>query len=288
MSYTIGIVGLGLMGASLAMALEGFKDARIVGTDIDEEVCRRAEEDHVVHEAYTEPGRVFEQADLLVFCVYAHHIPRLLEAYAKLLKPGCVVSDICGVKVPLYEKIMSPAAPPETLIPRGITYVGAHPMAGKERDGYENAEAGLYRNSGFIVVPTARSTPEGVALMRELAQYIGAARVAEADAQAHDALIAYTSDLMHAAAAGLCVSPPSGFDPAFAAGAFRDCTRVAGINAGAWTELLMDNRANTAKALARYIEDLQAMQAALENENRPALHALLQTAGDNKRWMNGL
>jgi prephenate dehydrogenase len=280
MNYTIGIVGLGLMGASLAMALRGFKDARVVGADIDEAICRQAEKDGAVDAAYTDPGRVFEQSDLLVFCVYAHHIPPLLEAHAKHLKPGGVVSDICGVKGPLYEKIMP-------LIPRGVTYVGAHPMAGKERDGYGNAEAGLYRGCGFVIVPTARGTPEGVALLRALAAHIGAARVAEAGPEAHDALIAYTSDLMHIAAAGLCAHPRPGFDLAFTAGAFRDCTRVADINASGWTELLMDNRGNTAEALGQYIEDLRAMREALARGDREALEALLRTAGENKRRMKG-
>ena len=280
-NFTVGIVGLGLMGASLAMALKGFKNARIIGTDIDETICRQAEKDGAVSAAYAEPGRVFAQSGLLIFCVYAHHISPLLETNAKHLKPGCVVSDICGVKGPLYERIMP-------LVPEGIAYVGAHPMAGKERDGYENAEAGLYRGCGFVVVPTARSTPEGVALLRELAAYVGAARVAEAEPEAHDALIAYTSDLMHAAAAGLCVRPHPGFDLAFTAGAFRDCTRIADINAGAWTELLMDNRENTAAALSAYIEDLRAMQKALVNEDRKALYQLLQIAGENKRRMKNL
>jgi len=281
MSFTIGIVGLGLMGASLAMALKGFKNARVIGTDIDENICRQAEGDGAVSAAYTEPDRVFEQSGLLIFCVYAHHIPALLETHAKHLKPGYVVSDICGVKGPLYERIMP-------LVPEGVAYVGAHPMAGKERDGYGNAEAGLYRGCGFVVIPTERSTPESVALLRELAEYVGAARVAEAGPGAHDALIAYTSDLMHAAAAGLCVHPHPGFDLAFTAGAFRDCTRVADINASAWTELLMDNRGKTAAALGTYIEDLQAIRMALMNGDRQALHALLQLAGDNKRKMKNL
>ncbi|MCL2299803.1 MAG: prephenate dehydrogenase [Firmicutes bacterium] len=279
--FTVGIVGLGLMGASLAMALEGFKDARVVGTDIDPVICRRAMCDGAVSEAYIDPARVFEQAGLLIFCVYAHHIPALLEANAKHLKPGCVVSDICGVKGPLYEKIMP-------LVPQGASYVGAHPMAGKELDGYENAEAGLYRGCGFVIVPTERSTPGGAALLRELAEYIGAARVALAEPEEHDALIAYTSDLMHIAAAGLCVRPHPGFGPAFAAGAFRDSTRVADINAGAWTELLMDNRGNTAQALGRYIEDLQAVKAALVNGDREALYELLREAGENKRRMKSM
>lgn len=276
--YTVGIVGLGLMGASMALALRGFRDARLLGADKDGLVCRRAVAAGIVHEATDDVGYIVEQSDLILFCVYARHIPGLVQAHAKRLKPGCVVSDICGVKGPLYEALLP-------LLPEGAAYVGVHPMAGKERDGYENAEPGLYRGCGFLITPTARSTDESVALMRELAGYIGAARISVVSPAEHDEVIAYTSDLMHIAAAGLCVRPHPGFGPAFTAGAFRDCTRVADINAEAWTELLMDNRGNTAAALDRYIADLRDIRAALDAGDRQALGAILRRAGENKREM---
>jgi len=187
-----------------------------------------------------------------------------------------VVSDICGVKTPLYEKIMP-------LLPDNIDYVGVHPMAGKERDGYENAEAALYRGRGFLVTPTEKSTATGVALMEELAGYIGAARVQAVTPREHDEIIAYTSDLMHIAAAGLCAHPHPATRPIFTGGAFRDCTRVADINAGAWAELLMDNRENTVAALDQYMSDLHAIRDALENRDDDALRGILAQAGENKR-----
>lgn len=278
--FTIGIVGLGLMGGSLALALRGFRgeNAVILGCDKDDLVCRRAEAAGVVHAASTDPGQVMEKADLLLFCVYARHIPAIMKAHAQQLKPGCVVGDICGVKGPLYETLLP-------LLPENVEYVGLHPMAGKERDGYENAEAALYRGCGFLITPTERSSEAAVALMRELAGYIGAARLQVVSPAVHDEIIAYTSDLMHIASAGLCVHPHPEIHPAFTAGAFRDCTRVADINADAWTELLMDNRRNTAAALSRYIKDLEALHAALLGEDRAALRHLLQCAGENKRGM---
>ncbi|MDR2752728.1 MAG: prephenate dehydrogenase [Oscillospiraceae bacterium] len=276
--FTIGIVGLGLMGASLAYALRGFRSARLLGTDADNLVCRRAEAAGAVHRATDDTREVVAAADLLVFCVYAHHIPAILAEHARHLKPGAVVSDICGVKTPLYAAI----AP---LLPEGVDYVGVHPMAGKERDGFENAEAGLYRGSGFLITPTARSSPQSVELMKALARHIGASRLQVTSPEAHDALIAYTSDLMHIAAAGLCVHPHPAIHPAFTAGAFRDCTRVADINADAWTELLMDNRAHTTASLEQYIADLTTIRDALAAQDKPALRALLQTAGENKREM---
>ena len=277
-SYTIGIVGLGLMGASMAYALRGFRQAVILGADTDELVCRRAESAGAVHRAYNDPLEVMERADLLLFCVYAHHIPSLLERGAARLKEGCLAGDICGVKSALYETI----AP---LLPPGIDYVGLHPMAGKERDGYENADAALYRGCGFIITPLPHSSAAGVATMKELASHIGAARLSVCPPQEHDALIAYTSDLMHIAAAGLCLHPRGGITPAFTAGAFRDCTRVADINADAWTELLLDNCAHTAMCLEQYIADLEEIKAAMEQNNSPRLRELLHRAGENKREM---
>ena len=276
--YTIGIVGLGLMGASMAMALRGFRGARIIGTDLDAQVCARAPEDGTVDEAGTDTGDVIAQSDVLMFCVYARHIPGILEAHAARLKPGCLVSDICGVKGPLYEAMLP-------LLSEGVRQVGAHPMAGKERGGYGNADAGLYHGCGFLITPTARSTEEDIDFMRALAGHIGAARAQVVGPAAHDAAIAYTSHLTHIAAAGLCLHPPEGVSPVFMGGGFRDCTRIADIDAGAWTELLMDNRACAADALERYIADLQAMRDALRGEDREALRALLQAAGDNKRDM---
>ncbi|MDR1920199.1 MAG: prephenate dehydrogenase [Candidatus Adiutrix sp.] len=277
----IAVVGLGLMGASLAWALKGFRGAVIVGADASAEVCRRAAAGGAVAEAWTEAGAAIEGADLVIFCVYAHHIPGLVEANRSAFKPAAVVSDICGVKGSLYERLKG-------LIPRDLEYVGLHPMAGKEKDGFENADPAIYLNSGLIICPWPSTRPETVDLMRQLGAYIGAARTAVAEVGPHDELIAYTSDLMHLAAAGLCLDYDRRFDPAFAAGAFRDCTRVADINAEAWTELLMDNRAHAAAWLGKYIGGLERLRRALAEGDGAALHGLLALAGKNKREMLSL
>jgi prephenate dehydrogenase len=275
---TIGIVGLGLMGASLALALRGFCGATLIGADTDELVCRRAVANGVVHHASMDVGGVIAQSDLLLFCVYAHHIPPILRLHAHKIRPDCLVSDICGVKTRLYAQI-------EPLIPACADYVGLHPMAGKERDGFENADGKLFHNCGCIITPLQRSKQSGIAAMKALASYIGATRVSVAAPEEHDKIIAYTSDLMHISAAALCMHPHIDMTPAFTAGAFRDCTRVADINAGAWTELLIDNRQNTLRSLTQYIGDLQAMRDALESRDVKRVYAMLQQAGDCKREM---
>lgn len=278
MRTNVCIVGLGLMGSSLAYALAGFRDAVLTGVDADPAVVEKALAKGAVDRASTELLDLAPEADLIIFCVYAHHIPGLLERCMTYLKPGAVVTDICGVKTGLYEAILP--------LPRtDVDYIGVHPMAGKERDGFDNGEASIFRNTGFILCPLESTQPESVTLMKELAAHIGATKITVTDYRRHDEIIAYTSDLMHIASAGLCVDFHPDLTSAFTAGAFRDCTRVADINADAWTELLLSNGPNVVNALDRYLDSLSRMRRALTDRDDDALHDLLERAGHNKREM---
>ncbi|MDR0615825.1 MAG: prephenate dehydrogenase [Synergistaceae bacterium] len=278
MGYRICIIGLGLMGASLAGALKRWRGASIAGMDADAGARESAKSLGIIDEAYSEARHAINGADLVIFCVYAHHIPLLIEKNAGFFRPGSLLTDICGVKSGLYAKI-------EGLLPESSDYVGIHPMAGKERAGFKNADPAIYKNSGFIICPLPASKPENIALMRDMASYIGAARVAVCPPDEHDSVIAYTSDLMHIASAALCVDYHPGMTSAFTAGAFRDCTRVADIDAEAWTELLMDNREFIKDRLDRYISNLSAIRGALEEKDGRKLFGILSHAGKNKREM---
>jgi prephenate dehydrogenase len=203
-----------------------------------------------------------------------------------------VVTDICGVKSGLYKKLAA-ILPDDANDANNagqaeyIDYVGIHPMAGKERDGFENADPEIFKGSGMIICPLPSTRPESVELMKELAGPVGATRLCVSPPEKHDEIIAYTSDLMHISAAGLCMDYPEEMTLAFAAGAFRDSTRVADINAEAWTELLLDNHINTIKCLDRYMESLQRLRRCLAEEDAAKLFRLLSLAGDNKREMLG-
>ena len=278
MEFKICIVGVGLMGASLAQALRGFKNAHIVGVDADAAVCKAAQSTGVVHTCCQNIAEGARDADLIIFSVYAHHIPGLLRQCLPVLKKGAVLTDICGVKSKLYGEILP-------MLPGKTVYVGVHPMAGRERDGIENADPALYQNTSFLICPTPASTPGAIALVRDMATHIGCAKIEEVPFSRHDEIIAYTSDLMHISSAGLCLHYHPEMSSAFTAGAFRDCTRVADINAGAWTELLLDNQANVLHFLGRYIKDLTAMHTAIQQKDSACLQSLLAQAGDNKREM---
>ena len=276
--FKTAVIGLGMIGGSLAYALRGFRCGVVVGCDINPQICAEAEKQGAVSKAYTRAEDAVKDADLVVFCTYPNTIPRLVEETCRYFKAGTVVSDVCGIKTELAQKL-------ERLLPPGVDYVGGHPMAGKETEGFLNATPELFWMTGFIVTPSKDARPESIALVREMAEYIGATRIAVASYQEHDSVIAYTSDLMHIAASALCLDFHSDMNRAYTAGAFRDCTRIANINPKLWTELFLSNRENTLKEIQRYMESLNRIFEALKEKDGTSLEQLLAQVRKNKLYM---
>jgi len=276
--FRITIIGLGLIGGSLALALRGFNDAAITGVDIN--ACTREEAlaCGAVDAVYEDASEAVKDADLIIMCVYPHHILNIIHDNKENFKKGAVLTDVCGAKTCLYQQI-TPLLPPD------VDYLGIHPMAGKEVDGFANADKDLFRNTGLIITPLPGSKEKSIKLLQELAAYIGATYIATSDTANHDEIIAYTSDLMHIAAACLCIDFHPLMNRAFTAGAFRDCTRIANINPSLWTELLLSNGKQILPHLDKYIANLQKMRTAIKEHDERILYELLERAGNNKREM---
>ncbi|MDR1569837.1 MAG: prephenate dehydrogenase [Oscillospiraceae bacterium] len=281
--FVISILGVGLMGGSLAMALRGFGANRralhIIGYDpvsAADALALRA-----IDEAAATPEQAVQNADVVFYCSSPNSILRNMRDTFSYMKSGCVASDICGVKTELLEFI-------ENEMPRSLHYVGIHPMAGRENSGFINASAELYMNAGFLLIPSRRAPETAVRLMRDICVHIGARRVLVNTAEEHDRIIGYTSDLMHIAATALCEEYPPNMTMAHTAGAFRDCTRVAHIDAELWTELLLLNGERVRPHLRRFIQSLESFERALASEDAAALRDLLSTAAANKEAMQRL
>lgn len=276
--FKIAIIGLGLIGGSLAYALKGFKNAAIVGCDIDENTRSLALKKRAVCEAYENAGDAIENADLVFFCTYPEVIKKLIKENRDRFKVGAVISDVCGVKGEICQWISD-------VLPENVDYVGTHPMAGKEVDGFENASSELFWMSGFIVTPIKTSKISSISLIKEAARYIGATRITEASPAEHDKVIAYTSDLMHIAASALCLSYPKEMNRAYTAGAFRDCTRIARINPVLWSELFLSNQENVINEMDRLIKNIDMIKEAVKSGKRENIENLLSTVLENKLAM---
>lgn len=276
--FKVAVIGLGLIGGSLAYALRGFRGGYVVGCDTDPQVRAAAVKRKAVVRAYSDAADAIDDADLVVFCTYPKTIAELVQRCKTHFKSGAVVSDVCGIKRAIAKEVVA-------VLPPDVDYVGGHPMAGKEADGFENASAELFWMTGFIVTPSATAKKESVALVREMARFIGATRITEASLEEHDSVIAYTSDLMHIAAAGLCLDYHPKMNRAYTAGAFRDCTRIANINPQLWTELFLANAENTLHEIERYQASLSRLQAAIADGDADTLCGLLTTVKENKLRM---
>jgi len=272
------IVGLGLIGGSIAYALNGFHGAVIAGTDADPQVTAKALRTGAIQTSYSTAAEGIPHADLVIFCTYPHHVLQIVHENRRRFKEGAVVCDVCGSKERLYGDLhLTPDDPFE--------YVGIHPMAGKEVSGFDNAEKTLFQNTGFLIIPLPKTRPETVEYMKELGAYLGATRFAVADPKKHDDIVAYTSDLMHVAATCLCIHYHPDMTNAYTAGAFRDCTRVSYINPKLWTELFLENGPAMLPHMDRFIDAVTQMRNAIEEKDAETLYRLLDTANTNKQNM---
>lgn len=269
------VVGLGLIGGSLAMALLGFEDFEIVGTDVSPAVREQAADKGAGDRVVPDPGPELPGADVVVLCQDPAGITGFLAEHRNRFKPGSLITDVCGVKT----AVMEAAA----CLPDGVDFIGCHPMAGKEVSGIANAEAGLFRNTHFIVTPGPRSTGEHVALLRRMAAHCRFGDVIETTPERHDAMIAYTSQLMHVIALSVCDNDELFACQGFEGGSFRDCTRVAALDPAMWVQLFTLNAPALTQVVRALEERMGQYRKAMESGDVEGLRAMLARASDRKK-----
>ena len=269
------VVGLGLIGGSLAMALRGFEDFEVVGAVRSQSTYGKAAERHAADRLTFDPAGELPGADVVVLCQDPAGIIGFLREHRDRFKPGCLIWDVCGVKTAVMEAAQC--------LPSGVDFIGCHPMAGKEVSGIANAEGGLFRNTHFIVTPGPRSTPEHLALLRRMAAHCRFGDVIETTPERHDAMIAYTSQLMHVIALSVCDNDELFACQGFEGGSFRDCTRVAALDPAMWVQLFSLN----APALTQVVRTLEnrmgQYRQAMEAGDVEALRDMLARASDRKK-----
>ena len=272
------VVGLGLIGGSLAMALKGFEDAKITGVVRSRATLALARERGVCDAVTTDPMEALPDADVVWLCMQPGPILDFLEAHKDHFKPGALVTDVCGIKTAVMERARC--------LPPAVDFIGCHPMAGKETSKLENAEGTLFRNAHFILTPRPESTPEHVALLERMGAHMGFRDVIRTTPEEHDAIIAYTSQVMHIMAVAVCDDPDLFACKGFEGGSFRDCTRVAALDVPLWTELFSLNAPALTQVIRRLEDNLRAYREVLEAGDTQKLAEKLAWSANRKRQMN--
>lgn len=272
------IVGLGLIGGSLAMALKGFEGYEIVGVDVSQPTLRFAAENGVGDRVTGEAGDVIPTADVVVLALHPRGIVRFLDRFKEQFKPGALVADVCGVKTSILEGA--------EVLPPQVDFIGCHPMAGTEFSGIEHAFAEMFYESHFIMTIKEGNEPQHIALLERLAAYIGCKDVHKTTPEAHDAMIAYTSQVMHIIAVSVCDDPLLFECKGFEGSSFRGCTRVAALDVGLWTELFSMNQPALLSVLDRLLENLGEYRETLASGDLKKLAEKLAYSAARKREMD--
>ena len=274
----IGIIGLGLIGGSMAKAIRLNTDHYVFGTDLDEKVITRAKIMEAINEELTQDK--ISECDMLIFALYPDATVETVKKYAPYIKKGAYLIDCAGVK----EKVCN--ALPEIAKEYGFVFVGGHPMAGIEKIGFKYSDAGIFADASMILTPGNNVKIDELADIRIFFLSIGFGKITIKTPQDHDRIIAYTSQLAHVLSNAYVKSKTAEEHRGLSAGSFKDLTRVAYLNETMWTELFLENKTNLLSEIDVLINNLTEYKMALQNEDADELKELLKTGRELKEKLD--
>ncbi|MBR3971692.1 MAG: prephenate dehydrogenase [Ruminococcus sp.] len=264
---TIGIVGLGLIGASMAKSAKKNTEAKILGFDKNHSVTEYALLSGIIDGELSE--NTAKECDCIFVCLYPSDCVEYIKENADFFKKESLVIDCAGVKRSVCEPCFKLAEE------KGFHFVGGHPMAGTQYSGIKNSKDTMFHNACFVLVPKHFEDVEIISKAREMVLSVGFSRVSVMTPQRHDELIAYTSQLAHVVSNAFVKSPSALSHKGISAGSYRDLTRVAYLNENMWTELFMDNKDNLLREVEGIISSLTEYADALRSSDSDKLKELL-------------
>ncbi len=261
---TVAIIGLGLMGGSLALALKKHCRA-IYGVDSHEATLELALSKNIVDRAEADPAKLLPQADLVILATPVPAILALLQRLPDLIPNPCIVFDLGSTKSRIVEAM--------SRLPERFDPIGGHPICGKEKLSLENAEGGLFRSAPFVLAALPRTTPRAYQAAQQIILAVGAQAI-QIDAAEHDRLLAFTSHLPFLVASALASAAPEEAVKLVGSG-FRSTSRLAGTPSSMMLGVLESNRENILAAIDRLQNELTAFESALSSKDSKELLFLL-------------
>jgi prephenate dehydrogenase len=260
------IVGLGLMGGSYAKRLS-FKGFSINAIDINQENLKFAERQKWVKNVSTTTELV-RDADFVIFALYPKTFINWLEEHGDELKPGCVITDVTGVKRLIVERA-------EALLRPDVSFVASHPMAGRELMGIEYADPTVFNDANFIITPTEKTNLIAIEKVKHLANILEFKNVSILTIEKHDEMVAFLSQLTHVIAINLMNCQTQDNLEDYTGDSFRDLTRIAKINEKMWTELFLVNKDYLLKEMNLFEKSFDLFRQALINDDVEKLENLM-------------
>lgn len=254
------IVGLGLIGGSYA---KGFhkKGYKVSAIDVNENSIKYAIENEIIDSGSTEiDENLISSADLIIFALYPKTFLEWIKKNQHLFKNGAIITDVTGVKSCIVYEI-------QDLLRDDLEFISAHPMAGKEVYGVENADDAIFKDANYIVVPTDANTFNAIEMCKAIGETLGFARISSLPPKAHDEMIGFVSQLTHCIAICLMTCSKSEHLVDYTGDSFRDLTRIARINENMWSEIFMLNKDALLAQMETFMSEFNCFYELLKDED---------------------
>ena len=275
---TVGILGLGLIGGSLARAYAKAGHT-VLAAEKDEAMLSFAQIAGAIHGELNDEN--IGSCDLILLAIYPAGSAAWLEEKAQLISPSALVMDCCGVKREICARCFPLAEQ------YGFTFIGGHPMAGTHNSGFKYSRSNLFQGAPMVLVPARFDDIELLQRAKDALAPCNFGSFSVTTADDHDRMISFTSQMPHIVSNAYIKSPTALEHRGFSAGSYKDLTRVAWLNAPMWAELVLNNRDHMLFELKTYIQALQAYETAIENNDFGTLVALLDEGKRRKEEVDG-
>lgn len=270
------IVGLGLIGGSYAEALSK-KGYEVGAIDQKQEAI-----DFALHKGYIASGKTsvdkdyVGKFDIVVFALYPHAFVEWIEKYQNCLKSGAIVTDVTGVKGGVVCDV-------QNALRKDVEFIAAHPMAGRECSGVENAKAEIFEGANYIVVPTEKNTQEAIELCKDFGRELGFKHISELSVKQHDETVGFLSHLTHCIAVSLMVCKESGHLADYTGDSFRDLTRIAKINDEMWSELFLLNKDEIVEQMDLFEQHFGKLKECIQNDDREGIREMMRLSTKRRK-----
>lgn len=270
------IVGLGLIGGSYAEALSK-KGYEVGAIDQKQEAI-----DFALRKGYIASGKTsvdkdyVGKFDIVVFALYPHAFVDWIEKYQNCLKSGAIVTDVTGVKGGVVCDV-------QNALRKDVEFIAAHPMAGRECSGVENAKAEIFEGANYIVVPTEKNTQEAIELCKDLGRELGFKHISELSVKQHDETVGFLSHLTHCIAVSLMVCKESGHLADYTGDSFRDLTRIAKINDEMWSELFLLNKDEIVEQMNLFEQHFGKLKECIQNDDREGIREMMRLSTKRRK-----
>lgn len=277
MKKQVAILGLGLIGGSIALGLRERTNVTVWGYDLAKESIEFAKKTGMIDRGSTELSTVVEQADVIVMAAPVGVIKQLIDQLYQLpLKPGCIVTDVGSTKSEIVQA-------GEKLFANQVTFIGGHPMAGSHKSGIRAADSLLFENAYYILTPSPQASSVAVETLSELLAQATRAQLITMEPEIHDRIVGAISHLPHIIAAGLVVqvgdyNRQNDWFHRLAAGGFRDLTRIASSHPVMWRDVLLSNREEVLALLEDWIGQMKTIKKAVTEQDAGQIEALFTQA----------